>query len=75
MTTRTAAERLALVRAAIDDILIGGQSVSYNGRSVTMANLPALRDLERAYLIEANREAAAAAGITSGSRAIFVEIG
>lgn len=43
----TTAERLALVRAAIDEILQTGQSVSADGRSLTMANIAELRTMEK----------------------------
>ena len=42
-------ERLKLVRSAIDEILTGGQNVSYQGRTLTMADLKTLRDLEKEY--------------------------
>lgn len=42
----TTAERLTLVRAAIDEILTTGQSVSADGRRLDMANLAELRKME-----------------------------
>lgn len=54
----TWAQRLQLVKDAIDEILTTGQNVSYQGRSLGMANLSELRKLELAYTIEATNEAA-----------------
>jgi hypothetical protein len=62
MAERTYAERLVLVRNAIDDILIAGQSVSLDGRNWTMADLSELRKLELEYQTEAAKEAAAKKG-------------
>lgn len=58
----TYADRLQLVRNAIDEILITGQAVSYEGRNLSMANLRDLRDLEKQYQTEAAKEAAAKQG-------------
>lgn len=55
-------ERLAAVKAAIDDLVAGGQSVSYEGRSLTMANLAELRKLESEYESKAAEELAKTAG-------------
>jgi hypothetical protein len=43
----TATERLAKVRAAIDEILDTGQAVSADGRALTMASLRDLREMEK----------------------------
>lgn len=51
-------ERLQLVRDAIDEILLTGQSVAYEGRRLDMANLEDLRRLEAEY----EKRAAAEAG-------------
>lgn len=56
MPMATYTERLELVRNAIDHILTTGQNVSYQGRSLGMANLAELRKLEVAYQIEAQNE-------------------
>lgn len=49
-------EQLALVRTAIRDLLTSGQHVSYNGRSLQMADLSTLRKLEKEYEIAAAAE-------------------
>lgn len=54
----TYAERLVKVRAAIDALVVSGQSVSYEGRSLTMANLSELRKLEIEYENKAAQELA-----------------
>jgi hypothetical protein len=53
----TYAERLVKVRAAIDALLETGQGVSYEGRSLQMADLESLRKLEEIYLAKALVEA------------------
>jgi hypothetical protein len=58
----TYAERLAAVKIAIDDLIAGGQSTSYEGRSLTMANLAELRKLEQDYESKAAEELAKTAG-------------
>lgn len=55
-------QRLVKVRAAINEVLDGVQSTSYEGRSMTMANLSELRQLEIAYTQEAEKERAACQG-------------
>lgn len=52
----TYAERLQLVRDAIDKILTKGQSHSVEGRSMTRADLPTLMDMEERYARLAERE-------------------
>lgn len=42
-------QRLEAVRTAIDDLVEGGQQVTYNGRSLTMASLDSLVKLEEKY--------------------------
>lgn len=49
-------ERLVAVRTAIDELVAGGQSVSYNGRSLTMASLEQLVKLEELYAGKAAQE-------------------
>ena len=61
--------RLTKVRAAIDEILEGGQNVSYNGRSLGMADLSELQKLEERYESRAAAEQAACGGRT---RIIYV---
>lgn len=51
------AEQLLMVRKAIKDILETGQNVSYQGRSLGMANLATLRELEKDYEAGAAKEA------------------
>jgi ketopantoate reductase len=58
----TYAERLALVKTAIDDLLVTGQSTSYEGRSLTFSNLSELRKLEIEYENKAAEELAKTAG-------------
>lgn len=65
----TYTERLVLVRAAIDQILSSGQNVSYQGRSLGMANLSELRKLEKEYEAAAALETAKCKG---RSRLIYV---
>lgn len=72
MPERTYAERLTLVRNAIDDILIAGQSVSLDGRNWTMADLSELRKLELEYQTEAAKEAAATAGKKGRNRLVYI---
>lgn len=52
----TYTERLAAVRTAIDELVAGGQSVQYQGRSLTMANLDTLMKLEERYAEKAAQE-------------------
>lgn len=52
----TWAERLESVRTAIDELVAGGQSVSYQGRSLTMASLESLMKLEEKYSEKAAQE-------------------
>ncbi len=61
-TVPTYAERLVKVKAAIDDLVESGQSVSYEGRSLTMANLTELRKLEVEYENKAAEELAKCPG-------------
>lgn len=42
-------DRLVAVRTAIDELVAGGQSVTYQGRSISMANLDSLMKLEEKY--------------------------
>lgn len=53
----TYAEKLALVEAAIEAVLTGGQDVTYDGKRVTMADLGQLKALESHYEAKAAREA------------------
>jgi hypothetical protein len=55
-------QRLKKVRAAINEILDGVQSTSYEGRSMTMANLSELRQVEIAYEAQAAQESAVCPG-------------
>lgn len=52
----TYAERLVSVRTAIDELVAGGQSVSYQGRTLTMASLESLMKLEEKYAEKAAQE-------------------
>lgn len=54
---QTYTQRLEAVRTAIDELVTGGQSVSYQGRSLTMASLESLRKLEDDYAAKAAQEA------------------
>jgi hypothetical protein len=54
--------RLAAVQAAIDAVLEGGQSVRYEGRMITLADLGELRALERDYTAQVAAQANARAG-------------
>lgn len=45
----TYTERLQLVRDAIDEILLTGQEVTFEGRSFRAAELDSLRSLEKEY--------------------------
>lgn len=56
------ADQLALVRSAITEILTSGQSVSYQGRSLSMADLKTLRELEKDYEEKAAQEVASSKG-------------
>ncbi len=73
MSEPTTAELLTLVRTAIAELLQTGQSVAYQGRSLTMANLGELRAAERDYAARLRRETAAAAGKANKVRPIYVE--
>jgi hypothetical protein len=68
-TLPTYAERLVLVKTAIDELLTSGQAVSYEGRSLSMANLSELRKLEIEYENKAAEELAPCA---ARSRIIYV---
>lgn len=61
-TVPTYGEQLAKVKTAISEILETGQSVSYGGRSLTSADLKALRETERDYEIKAQAEIAETCG-------------
>lgn len=52
----TTEERLERVSKAIEDLLDSGQSVSYNGRTFTMANLKELTDLEHRLELRIERK-------------------
>lgn len=54
--------RLAAVQAAINAVLEGAQSVRYEGRIITLANLDSLRLLEREYETKVGAQANARAG-------------
>jgi nicotinic acid mononucleotide adenylyltransferase len=58
----TAAEKLAWVEAAIQDVLENGQHIAKNGKVYTKADLKTLQDMEKRY----EQQAEASAG-TSGS--------
>lgn len=74
MATKTYAQRLQLVRDAIDDIVTSGQGMSEDGRDLRMADLNMLRELEKDYERRADEEAAKAANACRGrNRAIYVE--
>lgn len=62
-------DQLALVRSAIREVLTSGQSVSYQGRSLTMTDLKTLRDLEKDYEAKAAQETACVKG---RNRVIYV---
>ena len=62
MADPTKKEMLSSTRAAIKEILDSGQSVSKEGRVLTMADLRTLRDLEKDYEAEVAAEDAKAAG-------------
>lgn len=64
-------ERLVQVRTAIDELVAGGQSVQYQGRSLTMASLDTLMKLEEAYAQKAAQEDLAASK-RGRSRVIYV---
>jgi hypothetical protein len=65
----TYAERLQLVRNAIDEILLDGQSNQFDGRMKTRADLDGLRELEKEYESRAGQEAV---GGRRRSRVIYV---
>lgn len=54
--------RLAAVQEAINDVLAGGQSVRFEGRWISMADLEQLRALERDYTAKVAAQANARAG-------------
>lgn len=58
----TYTERLALVQAAIDDVLANGVTVRLNNRTLTKANLNELYAMEQRYSSLAAMEASAANG-------------
>ena len=62
MSTETYAERLIKVRVAIDKLLTGSQSWSFNGRQYTRANIFTLERMERHYAKMAALEQRAASG-------------
>lgn len=64
-------ERLVAVRTAIDELVAGGQSVQYQGRSLTMASLETLMKLEEQYSEKAAQEDLAACK-RGRSRVIYV---
>lgn len=47
--------KLTNVRKAIDNILLGGQKVSYEGREVTHADIESLQKLEARYEAKVKR--------------------
>lgn len=53
----TWAAKLALVEAAIEAVLTGGQDVQYDGKRVTQADLSQLQALEKYYTAKASSEA------------------
>jgi hypothetical protein len=53
----TWAAKLALVEAAIEAVLTGGQDVQFDGKRVTEADLSQLQKLEQYYTSKAAREA------------------
>jgi hypothetical protein len=55
-------ERLLKVQNAIDQILVTGQSTQFGDRTLTKADLNALRELEQDYTARAAGEANAATG-------------
>jgi len=57
MVETSYAGRLALVRAAIEAVLAGGQDVTFDGKRVTEADLSQLDKLEQRYEKKAAREA------------------
>lgn len=59
----TYAAKLALVEAAIEAVLTGGQDVTFDGKRVTEADLSQLQKLEAYYQGKAAREANGGAGI------------
>ncbi|WP_447956513.1 hypothetical protein [Vreelandella sp. EE7] len=62
MTQQTYAERLRLVREAIDKILGGSQSWRFGDRQYTRADLAALQRMETHYARMAAKERSAASG-------------
>lgn len=70
----TYTERLQLVRDAIDEILLTGQEVSFEGRSWASADLDKLRALEKEYEQRSAAEQQAANGSAVGrNRIVYVE--
>ncbi len=71
---RTTAERLELVRLAIDEILLTGQSVAYEGKSLSMPDLNGLRALEKELMERLGSEQAASSSSSVGrNQIIYVE--
>lgn len=64
-------DQLAAVRKAIAAVLASGQNVSYQGRSLGMADLKTLRDLEREYEALAAGEMQEEAGAPRGRSRII----
>lgn len=56
----TAANRLADVRASIKEVLTYGQSIQKDGRVLKLADLNALRLLEKQYARDATAESSSA---------------
>lgn len=71
MADPTKTELLSATRKAILELLNTGQSVSKEGRTLTMADLGALRTLEKDYEAEVAAENATASG---RNRLIYVEL-
>jgi hypothetical protein len=66
-------ERLDKVRNAIDEILLNGQSVALGGRTLQMADLEGLRNLEKEYEQRASHELQTDSGARPArSRVIYV---
>jgi hypothetical protein len=68
-------DRLVLIRAAITEILETGQSVSYAGRNLTLADLKTLQDLEKDTVVLANNETSAQCGAGRSRISYIVPIG
>lgn len=56
MPSPTDQEMLDAIRASILKIVTGGQSVAADGRSLTRADLPSLREMEREYSARVSRD-------------------